>query len=129
MTVKRQETVPDETVESRDFIVRSSSSELKYSRRLYAHASFTRRIQLRSTQARDRVVMHAQPSGVCDVVVGVEERNCTAIALSKQIWRKLEIVVDGDMVEQQAGSQRCQQAESRWFLKHHVRHNLISAST
>ena len=104
MTVKRQETVPDETVESRDFIVCSSSSELKYSRRPYAHASCTRRVQLRSTQARDRVVMHAQPSGVCDVVVGVEERNCTVIALSKQIWRKLEIVVEGNMpmVKQQA---------------------------
>ena len=116
MTVKRQETVPDETVESHDFIVRPSSSELKYSRRPYAHASCTRRVQLRSTQARDRVVMHAQPSGVCDVVVGVEERNCAAIALSKQIWRKLEIVVDGDMVEQKAGSQRRQQADRAGFL-------------
>ena len=103
MTVKRQETVPDETVESRDFIVRSSSSELKYSRRLYAHASFTRRVQLRSTQARDRVVMHAQPSCVCNVGLDVEAIDCAAGAFSEQIRRRLGIVVDGNMVKHQAG--------------------------
>ena len=44
--------------------------------------------------------MHAQPSGVCDIGVGVEAIACTVIAFSKQIRRRLRIVVDGDVVKQ-----------------------------
>ena len=47
--------------------------------------------------------MHAQPSGVCDIRVGVEAIACIVIAFSRQIRRRLRIVVDGDVVKQQAG--------------------------
>ena len=50
--------------------------------------------------------MHAQPSGVCDIRVGVEAIACTVIAFSKQIRRRLRIVVDGDVVKQ-VSQRRC----------------------
>ena len=47
--------------------------------------------------------MHAQPSRVREAGIGVEAIACTVIAFSKQIRRRLRIVVDGDVVKQQAG--------------------------
>ena len=48
--------------------------------------------------------MHAQPSRVREARIGVEAIACTTIAFSRQIRRKLEIVVEGNMpmVKQQA---------------------------